>query len=95
MATKSHSKPNRKSLDEPFSDSFPLAEEVRTFETHLARWADREGQFVLIKGRDILGFFPRYEAALAAGYDQVGAGPFLVKQIVRHEPVYQIGHIEI
>ena len=34
---------------------------MRTYEAHLAGWADREGQFVLIKGSDILGFYPGYD----------------------------------
>ena len=74
---------------------FPLAEEVTTYETHLATWADREGQFVLIKGRDVLGYYPRHEEAMEAAYGQLGDGPFLVKQILLHEPIYQLGHIEL
>ena len=74
---------------------FPLAEEVKTYEAHLPGWADREGQFVLIQGRDVLGFYPRHEDALEAGYDQLGGGPFLVKQILAHEPIYQLGHVEL
>jgi hypothetical protein len=73
---------------------FPLAEEVRAFDAHLPGWADREGQFVLIKGSDILGFHPRYDEALAAGYDRIGEGPFLVKLALLHEPVYQLGRVE-
>jgi hypothetical protein len=94
MATKSRSRQNPKSTAETATDSFPLAEEVRTFDAHLAGWADREGQFVLIKGSDILGFYSSYDEALAAGYDRLGDGPFLVKQIILHEPVYQLGRIE-
>jgi hypothetical protein len=71
-----------------------LGEEVRTYDAHLPGWADREGHFVLIKGRDVLGFYPRQEQALEAGYNQFGGGPFLVKQIRVHEPIYQLGHIE-
>src|SRR5262249_683214 len=76
-------------------DSFPLAEEVRTYEAHLPGWADREGQFVLIKGRKILGFYPSEEDALEAGYQQVVAGPFLAKKILRYEPIYQVGTIDL
>jgi hypothetical protein len=94
MATKSRPKRDRKISDEVILSSFPLADEVRTFDAHLPKWADREGEFVLIKGRDIIGFFPRYEMALALGHEKFGAGPFLVKQILRFEPIYQVGHIE-
>jgi hypothetical protein len=94
MATKSRPKQNSTTRAETAAASFPLAEEVRTYDAHLAGWADREGQFVLIKGRDIIGFYPRYEEALEAGYERLGDGPFLVKQIILHEPVYQLGQIE-
>lgn len=94
MATKSRPKQNSTTRAEPAAASFPLAEEVRTFDAHLAGWTGREGQFVLIKGRDIIGFHPRYEEALEAGYERLGDGPFLVKQIILHEPVYQLGRIE-
>ena len=83
------SKSRPKLETEASAGHFPLAEEVKTYEAHLPAWADREGQFVLIKGRDVLGFFPRHEEALEVGYERTGAGPFLVKQILAHEPVYQ------
>jgi hypothetical protein len=95
MATKSRPKQDQKPGAEATLGSFPLMEEVRIYEAHLPGWADREGQFVLIKRRDILGFYSRYEEALKAGYEQLGNVPFLVKQIFRHEPIYQVGHIEL
>ncbi len=66
---------------------------MATFEAHLPGWADREGEFVLIKGRDVLGFYPNREEALDAGYDQLGTGPFLIKQILADEPVYNLDRI--
>jgi hypothetical protein len=95
MATKSRPQQRPKRRAEPVAGSFPLTEEVRTFEAHLAGWADREGQFVLIKGSDVLGFYPSYDEALGAGYDRLGDGPFLVKQVLPHEPVYQLGRVEL
>jgi hypothetical protein len=76
-------------------DTFPLAEEVRTYEAHVPEWLDREGQWVLIKGRDVLGFYLRYEAALEAGYQRFGAGPFLVQQILRSEPIYGVPNVSL
>jgi hypothetical protein len=95
MAARSRPKPNRKKGTQAAAGHFPLADEVRTYEAYLAEWADREGQFVLIKGRDILGFYSRHEEALEAAYEQLGDGPFLVKQILLNEPIYQLGHIEL
>ena len=95
MATKSRPKRNQETGAQAAVDPFPLAEEVRTYEAHLPTWADREGQFVLIKGRDTLGFYPRDVEALEAGYKRVGGGPFLVTQILRPEPCYNLTRIEL
>jgi hypothetical protein len=95
MATKRRPKPDQKMSAEATVDPFPLTEEVRTYEAHLPGWDDRDGQWVLIKGRDVLGVYPRYEPALEAGYKRFGAGPFLVKQILRREPIYHVGNIEL
>jgi hypothetical protein len=95
MATKSRIKKDRKQVTDATADPFPLAEEVKTYDAHLPGWLDREGQWVLIKGHEFVGFFPRYEKALEAGYEKFGAGPFLAKQILRHEPIYHVSNIEL
>lgn len=93
MAKRTRTKVDRKKSDETMDESFPLAEEVRTYESHLPGWLDREGQFVLIKGSEVLGFYSRYEPALEAGYRQIEDGPFLVKQITQYEPIYNVGNV--
>ena len=95
MTTGSRSGKRPRAKAEATAGDLPLAEEVGAFDAHLPGWADREGQFVLIKGSDILGFYPRYDEVLAAGYDRIGDGPFLVKQVLLHEPVYQLGRVEL
>jgi hypothetical protein len=95
MTAKSRPKKDRMKEAEASAGPIPLAEEVRTYEAHLTDWTEREGQFVLIKGQDVLGFYACLEAALEAGYDRFGADPFLVKQVLVHEPVYQLGHIAL
>jgi hypothetical protein len=95
MASKTRTKVDRKKTDESMDDSFPLAEEVRTYESHLPGWLDREAQWVLIKGREVLGFFPSFEEALRAGYRQIEDGPFLVKQISQFEPIYNLGNVDL
>ena len=82
MTANSRSQQEKNKEAEATTRNPPLAQEVRTYETHLPGWADREGQFVLIKGRGVLGFYPRHENALDAGYDRLGGGPFLVKQVL-------------
>jgi hypothetical protein len=61
MAKSTRTKVDRMKRDETMDDSFPLAVEVRTYKSHLPGWLDRERQFVLIKGRNVLGFYSRYE----------------------------------
>lgn len=53
----------------------------------LPTWADREGQYVVIFGDEVVGFFENFSDALAAGYKKVNAlgVPFLAKQIATGE----------
>jgi hypothetical protein len=97
MVTRSRTKPSRtrQIRHEVPVVPVPLAVELRTYESHLPEWLDREGQFVLIKGREAVGFYRRRESALEAGYERFDAGPFMVKKILRHEPVYQVGNIDL
>lgn len=63
--------------------------ETATYQAHLLELLNSEGKFVVIKDTGILGAYESYEEALAAGYEQFGPVPFLVKQIRRVEPVLQ------
>lgn len=95
MAKRTRVKSVRKVPAETVDDSFPLAEEIRTYESHLPDWLDREGEFVLIKGKKVLGFFSSFELGLRAGYQQVAEGPFLVHQISRFERIYNLGNVDL
>jgi hypothetical protein len=60
-----------------------LVDEGRVFEEHLAEWREEHmGQFVLIKGEDVLGFFGSLEEAFRTGTERFGLQPFFVKQII-------------
>ncbi len=48
----------------------------------------KRGQFVLIKGEELLGLFPTREEALLAGEERFLFEAYMVKQIVEVEPVY-------
>jgi hypothetical protein len=73
------------------SRSISLDREQTVFAAKLGGWlSDHEGEYVLIKGDEVGGFYETREKALAAGYAQFGVGPLLVKQILRSEPVYHI-----
>ena len=66
----------------------PLATELVTYRDRLDELLQHEGEYVVIKGREIAGFFRNRRSAVEA----YGPGPYLVKKVVEKEPVRQIGH---
>ena len=48
------------------------------------------GQFVLIKGREIVGIYPSQNDAYVVGFSRFIREPFLVKHIVENEPTEQV-----
>ena len=65
----------------------PLEQEVETYQRELPKLLDQAGQFVLIHGKDVAGFFETYSDALQAGYDKFYPQAFMVKKIEAVEPV--------
>lgn len=51
---------------------------------------NHEGKFALIKGETLVGTFDRAESAYTEGVKLFGNQAFLVKQILREEPVETI-----
>jgi hypothetical protein len=70
----------------------PLATEFVTYRDGLDELLCHEGQYVVIKGREIAGYFEDRESAVSAAIARFGRGPVLVKKIVEREPVRRIGH---
>lgn len=70
----------------------PLERELAKYNQLLPSLADREGQYIVIVGDQVVGYFEDYSDALAAGYQRVGSPstPFLVKQIHQNEPPIHI-----
>ena len=63
-----------------------LGTEIQTYEQHRDNLlGTSEGKFVLIHGTQVVGIFDAKMDAIAAGYQQFGNVPFLVKQILRIE----------
>ena len=57
-------------------------EEKEVYAENIADWASKyTGQFVLIKGREVCGFFTSYPDAVERGYQSYGLDGFFVKQI--------------
>ncbi|MBI2531017.1 MAG: hypothetical protein HYW03_02185 [Deltaproteobacteria bacterium] len=63
-----------------------LDAEIKTYEQQRDNLlGTSEGKFVLIRGSQVVGVFDSKMDAIAAGYQQFGNVPFLVKQIVKIE----------
>jgi hypothetical protein len=65
-----------------------FARELDFYERHKAEYLKTFPRlFVLIKGEQMLGPFQSAEDAYTAGLHTFGLTPFLVKQVLEHEPV--------
>lgn len=58
-----------------------LDKEMETYQELVSGWDDKIGEFVLIRGEEVVGFYPRYTDAVTAGYEKFGLESFLVKQV--------------
>jgi hypothetical protein len=68
-----------------------LNREQAVHEANLPRWlSEHEGEYVLIKGDQVAGFYESRDEALTAGYSRFGIGPLFVKQVSPSEPVHHI-----
>jgi len=67
-----------------------LANELQYYESQKLEWLrQHSGDYVVVKGNSVLGFYTAFEAAYRAGASAFGMGAdFLVKQILEHEPVF-------
>jgi len=66
-----------------------LEREITVFRARLPEFLEEHpGEFVLIHGEEVVGFWPTDDEALEAGFDRFGpVEPMLVKQILAVEPV--------
>lgn len=67
-----------------------LVAELKHYALHKKEWlSGQSGKYVVIKERNVLGFFNSFQDAFRAGAVQYGLETdFLVKQIVEREPVF-------
>ena len=73
----------------------PMAEEMATYAERLEDLIAHDGQYVLIKGREVIGIFASLDEALDAGAEKFGSEPALIKQIVGTEAVYSSGALAL
>jgi len=69
-----------------------LTAELQVFDQHRKEWVKTHpGEFVVIVGTAVAGFFGDYETAFRAGLKKAAKSQnFLVKQVWAEEPVYLI-----
>lgn len=68
-----------------------LLEELHFFEKNKKDYLKHyEGQFVLIKGKEFIGSYTNEEEAYKVGVEKFGNVPFLIKQVVKDEPINAI-----
>jgi len=68
-----------------------LEKERRLFEQHRAEWLKQHhGQFVLIKGEELIGVFNTQQEALVEGARRFGTESFLVRQVEESEQLVYI-----
>ena len=67
-----------------------LEQEMSTYKANLNEWKEHAGEFVLIQGDEVCGFFTSYVDALQRGYEKFGLTPFLVKQVNILEKIHLV-----
>jgi hypothetical protein len=69
-----------------------LTIETELYESHKSEWLQtHRGEFVVIQGDALLGFFADFHGAYHAGVKKYGIDrDFLVKRIVAQEPVFLV-----
>ena len=65
-----------------------LEQELATYQKNLTDWTEHEGQYVLINGDQVVGFFFSYDDAIREGYQRFKLTPFLVKGVSSLEQVH-------
>ena len=76
-----------------FEGANGLTDELTTYKEHLQELLRREGDFVLIKGRQVVGIYGDREEALEVAVDRFQNQPVLVKRIVAKEPIHLTGGV--
>jgi hypothetical protein len=68
-----------------------LLEELITYKDHLDELLKRKGDYVVIKGRQIIGIFADRHDAIEKAVDLFREEPALIKRIVAREPIITLG----
>ena len=70
-----------------------LEREYKFFLSHLEEFSKTHlNEFVLIKGEQVVDFFPSYEKALREGLVRFGNVPFFIEEVREEEEVHYFHH---
>jgi len=68
-----------------------LAQELETYNRLKPQFLEEhEGEYVLLKTEQVIGFWKTKEEAMAAAHERFPLQSFMVRQVLREEPVYVI-----
>jgi hypothetical protein len=68
----------------------PLQKELDFFAANRQEWLEsHRGEFAVVQGETLLGFFPNFSDAYSAGVAQFGLEPFLVQEVTPNEQTAQ------
>lgn len=68
-----------------------LVAEIRYFDKQCGGWlADHEGQFAVIRDKELLGFFATDEEALKAGVEKWGSVSFLIREVLSKQRIEKV-----
>ncbi len=69
-----------------------LAIELKFYKLHKSEWLGQHaGRYVVVRGKDVLGFYSQFVPAYSAGVGAWGLNTdFLVKQVLEHEPAFSV-----
>lgn len=71
-------------------DVSPLKAELGFFQEMKGEWLKHHnGQFALVRGRQLVGVFTTFQEAYSAGVKQFGNVPMLIRQVLPSDPVEQ------
>ena len=76
----------------PDDGDYSFRDELTTYRDRLDELLEHEGEYVVIKGCEIIGFYTDETRALFEAARRFGEEPALVKKIVAREPIGIINH---
>ena len=78
----------------PDGENATLARELVTFHDKLDEMLHgHEGDFVVIKGGEIIGYHADRLDAVNSVFEKIGAEPVLIKKVMEHDPLLHLGRM--